>query len=176
MKSIVALIIAFLITSSVFAESSRRIENGVDHGLGAGGSVFWTWGFLYRHHYEDRFGFSASLGGWFDTHGGHLGNSLGLLYTLAHHQSFWRAAPSLSIRVYLVAYLSNIYFRRHYHDDSPNSLHTGLGFGPGLEIFLNRHFGLHLELPWMTFTTLNDKGLRFRDSHPHFGGGLIYYF
>lgn len=185
MKNIVAICLILSFCGSAFSDSraNHRVgsENGIANGLGAGGSVFWTWGFLYRHHFEDRFGVSASLGGWFTESRGHLGNSLGLLYSVAHHQFFWKAMPNTSIRVYLVAYLSNIYHRNSYdYDDdkesSKNALHSGLGAGPGIEFFFNQYFSIHMELPWMTFMRFTKNGARFRDSHPHFGMGLLYYF
>lgn len=149
-----------------------REQNGVTNGLGAGGTVYDTWGFMYRRHFENNFGVSTSLGGWIDQDYGHIGNELGLLYTLAHHSFQWSALPNASIRVHLVAYLANIY-RRFF---KKNNWDIGLGAGPGLEFFFNKHFSLHLELPWMTFVRADGRGLSFRSSYPHIGGGLIYYF
>ncbi len=183
MKNIFA---AFLIlgfcTASVGKEASpSSLDNGIQHGLGAGGSVFYTWGFIYRHHFDNGLGFSGSLGGWFNQYQGHLGNSLGLLYTLAHHKFTFNALPNASIRVYLAAYLANIYRQNDYklsddHSSMDRSLSTGLGAGPGVEFFFNSNFSLHTELPWMTFITMKRGGWAFRDSSPNFGAGVIYYF
>lgn len=159
-------------------------QNGVSHGLGAGGTVFWSWGFLYRQHFANNFGFATSFGGWFDSNDGYLGNELGILYTLAHHHFNGSALPNSSLRVYGIAYLANIYRLEDQFvpNEKPkgfikkNIWDVGLGVGPGLEFFFNRNFALHAELPWMTFVRFMDKSASFKSSYPHFGGGFTYYF
>lgn len=177
------LMLCFLMisASTLTAETKSAHINGINNGLGAGGTVYKTWGFMYRHHFANNLGFSTSLGGWLDRHWGHLGNELGVLYTLAHHEFDWSGLPNSSIRVYLAGYLANIYRNNYHNYDGKNragrhSWEIGLGAGPGLEFFFNRYFGVHLELPWMTFVNVDKDGLSFLSSYPHIGGGLIYYF
>lgn len=177
MKRFIVLLLTCLISISSVAEIPGAIDdrariNGQSSGIGAGGTVFHTWGFMYRRHFANNFGFSGSLGGWFTREGGHVGNELGLLYTFAHHKFSLKSLPESSVRVYLAGYFANIYRR----DLLGNSLETGIGAGPGLEFFFNRNFALHLELPWMTFFKLANNDFSLRDSHPHVGGGFIYYF
>lgn len=187
MKRFVFFAFGLALATSVFAEDPTHVaqnelhyENGETNGVGAGGTVFWTWGFMYRRHFANGFGFSTSLGGWFSQEQGHIGNELGLLYSFAHYKFSSTALPESSIRVYAVGYLANIYNRATYHNfdrwAKVHALDIGLGAGPGLEYFFNRHFAIHAELPWMTFVKVTNKGVSFRDSYPHFGGGFIYYF
>lgn len=157
--------------------STDGSQNGQTHGLGAGGTVFNTWGFMYRHHFANRFGFSTSIGGWLTTGYGYVGNELGMPITLSHRHYGWSALPEASIRIYLIPYLANIYRRNSWERDrTTNSLEIGLGAGPGAEFFFSKHFGIHAELPWMTFMRLANRKFAFHNSYPHFGGGLIYYF
>lgn len=176
----ILLFFAVLITISTNAQakiSTINLSNGQSHGIGAGGTVFYTWGFLYRQHFSNNFGFSASLGTWFDRSGGHIGNALGLLYTIAHHNLSGASLPEASIRIYLVGYFANVYHRHRYLSGSSqaHAWHTSLGVGPGIEFFFNRHFALHVELPWMTTFQITDR-FSFHKSHPHIGAGFIYYF
>jgi hypothetical protein len=171
---------ALLLTLSTQAPAtnpSPNSSNGQSHGIGAGGTVFYTWGFLYRQHFANNFGFTASLGAWIDRNGGHLGNALGLLYTLANHSFTGASLPHSSIRVYLVGYLGNVLHRDRYFIGygRSNAWHPSIGAGPGIEFFFNRHFALHAELPWMTTFRVSD-GFSFYNSHPHIGAGFIYYF
>jgi hypothetical protein len=155
-------------------------ENGQGSGFGAGGVVFDTWGFMYRHHFANNFGVSTSLGGWFSNNRGYIGNEVGLLYSLAHHKFSWASMPSASIRIYLASYLAYIY-RKHASEWETKSTpehvwDIGLGVGPGAEFFFSKHFAVHLELPWMSFVKIANKDVSFLSSYPHFGGGVIYYF
>jgi len=169
-----------LSTGGLAKTHSPAIMNGQSHGIGAGGSVFWTWGFMYRQYFANNFGVTSSLGGWFDSRSGHIGNSLGLLYTLGHHVIAGQTLPNGSIRIYLVGYLANIFFRNDYFENPPyrvqNAWHIGLGAGPGLEFFFNQHFAVHAEVPWMTTYQIANKKGSFHGSHPHVGAGFIYYF
>ncbi|HXW54075.1 MAG TPA: hypothetical protein VEL47_08230 [Myxococcota bacterium] len=187
MKRWVIALLAFSFLAPLSAEPQGHTEgqhhtheNGLANGIGAGGSVYWTWGFMYRRHFHHNFGFSANLGAWFDNSHGHVGTSLGLLYSLAHYKFARSSLPDSSIRVYLAGFLSPIYDRNSsiYLKDSQrvNSFHFGFGAGPGVEYFFNRHFALHVEIPWMTFFRLANNTVSFRDSYPHVGGGFIYYF
>jgi hypothetical protein len=91
--------------------------------------------------------------------------------------------PDASLRIYLAGYLANIYRKytawegpKNKTSDGVHSWEIGLGAGPGAEFFFNRHFGIHLELPWMTFAQIANKELSFLKSYPHIGGGVVYYF
>jgi hypothetical protein len=154
------------------------------HGLGVGGTIFKTWGLNYRTYFDRHFGLSANLGGWITNSFGNLGTALGGSYTLAHHKfDDSKTFPHSSIRVYIIAYIAGIYnhnfpprtdsdvkaFSKHYFD-------LGFGIGPGAEFFFNRHFAIHAELPWMTFFRFSKNYNAFESSHPHFGGGVTYYF
>lgn len=180
-------LLCFIFSLSLWAQDVADInqENGLALGLGAGGTVYNTWGFIYREHFNNKWGVSSSLGGYFNNNRGYIGNEIGLVYKIAHHPFSFTTMPHASIRVHLVAYLANIYhYNDRKYDNTPENEPTkinkhvwdiGLGGGPGVEFFFNRHFALHLELPWMTFIKI-DKGLSFLSSYPHFGGGVIYYF
>lgn len=188
MKTSLAILLAVAFSFAALGETPETgshkatFENGETNGLGAGGTVFNTWGFLYRRHFANGLGFSTSLGGWLNRDGGYVGSELGLLYTVAHHKFSKSPLPNSSIRVYLVGYLANII--SHGHDYSApitstavkTTLSTGLGAGPGVEFFFNNHFGCHLELPWMTFLAISNKTVTFDHSYPNIGGGVVYYF
>ena len=163
------------------------LKNGIAHGMGIGGSVYRTWGFSYRRYFVNDIGLSTSLGGWLTGTYGHVGNSIGISYSVAHHSFSWPFLPKSSVRVYLIGYLANIFGREEdlMLPGQPNgsgaisftnSYSLGIGVGPGAEFFFSPNFGVHLELPWMTFFKTNKKKLAFRDSYPHIGGGLSYYF
>jgi hypothetical protein len=174
------LIAALMLTCSVaaiseYADHDRHHHpyhktNGEANGLGAGGTVIDTWGIIYRHHFHSGFGFTTSLGGWFERDKGWVGNELGLLYSIINHHFAWQSMPYASIRGYIVAYLGDIFRYK------PAKYDIGIGAGPGAEFFFNRHISVHLELPWMIFGRVENNKLGFRDSHPHLGGGIIYYF
>jgi hypothetical protein len=176
------------ISRESFSEQTAVHENGVNNGIGAGGTIYSTWGFIYRRHFANHWGFSTNLGGWFSDHQGHIGNGLGLLYSIAHHAMDWSAMPNASIRVFLSAHLGTIYtLSRDYHYSKVNGKESsieykrhywdmGLGAGPGVEFFFNKYFSLHAELPWMTFIRIEDKSFKFLNSRPNFGGGFVYYF
>lgn len=173
--------VAFLNTPK---SSDSSEKNGVDQGIGVGGTVFDTWGFTYRHHFLSGFGIVGNIGGWLTSRQGHVGLALGPTYTVAHHTFPTSALPQSSIRIYFEAYGSfivrhsnNIESHRNIDvDRSIYSLSIGLGAGPGAEYFFTRNFSLHLELPWMTILRVEPKGLVFEGSYPHIGGGLTYYF
>ncbi len=57
------LLFLFCTTATAGANLSSK-PNGQTNGLGAGGSVFYTWGFMYRHHFANNFGVTTSIGGW----------------------------------------------------------------------------------------------------------------
>lgn len=155
--------------------------NGIANSMGIGGTVFKTWGLNYRRYFNDHWGLTGNVGGWFNYGYGNLGVSVGGIYTLMHHSfNHSKALPHSSIRINAVAYVAGIYGHgwsgtsadnksRHYFD-------LGLGVGPGAEFFFNRHFAVHAELPWMTFFRFTKEVSRFDSSHPHFGGGVNYYF
>lgn len=46
-----------LLSASMFADVDTNRSNGVNNGLGAGGTVYKTWGFMYRHHFLSSYEF-----------------------------------------------------------------------------------------------------------------------
>ena len=178
---IIALMLFVLLSTQMMAVSTISEANGETNGLGAGGTIYYTWGFMYRHHFANGLGLTTSIGGWVDRDDGYIGKEIGGLYTLAHHELNWSWLMNSSIRVYLAGYLANIYRKGQdysYKSEVKGKVQwdIGLGAGPGLEFFFNRYFALHAELPWMTFVRATKNEVAFHNSYPHFGGGLIYYF
>lgn len=163
-----------------------KAHNGESPALGIGGTVFETWGFLYRQYFPSNFGIAGTIGGWMNEFSGKIGLAFGTSYTFAHHYFPNSYLASSSVRVYGIAYLGSIFGREINYkwdkaaDKSREERHRafdiGLGLGPGAEFFFNEHFAVHLELPWMTFVRFKDNGAFFRSSHPHIGGGISYYF
>jgi hypothetical protein len=159
--------------------------NGNANALGIGGTVYRTWGFNYRRHFESNLGISVNIGGWLTPNWGYLGSSFGLLYSLAHHKFHSQSLPHSSVRIYLIAYCVGIL--HGYSDGSYNPsnnsksisnfpLDFGGGIGPGAEFFFNQHFALNIELPWMSLFNTDYQTVSFLSSYPHFGGSLSYYF
>jgi hypothetical protein len=165
-------------------KNARDYHNGESHGMGIGGTVFDTWGFSYRHYFPSKLGVVGNLGGWWTGETGHLGVALGASYTLAHHYFANSSLPSSSLRIFGIAYLAGIYHKGYSYEirkSSPNEeiinyFNLGLGVGPGAEFFFTENFALHLELPWMTFFSFSKLKSTLKSSHPHFGGGVTYYF
>lgn len=163
-------------------------NNGQKHALSVGGIIFDTWGFGYRHHFaSSNFGLSANLGGWVsNSWRGRVGLDLAGLYTLSHHSFENSGLSQSSIRIYLAAHLSGVYFvERDFVNpegkitvsSTRHNFETGIGAGPGAEFFFTPNFSLHLEVPWITrFSIEKDNGFTFTNSYPHVGGGLSYYF
>lgn len=167
-------------------EATLEAHNGEGPAIGIGGTVYGTWGFLYRQYFPSQFGIAGSLGGWMDEYSGKLGTAVGSSYTFAHHYFPNSFLASSSVRIYAIGYLAGIFKReRDYKWDKATNqgnekkyfaFDLGLGVGPGAEFFFTPHFAVHLELPWMTFVTFKHSDAWFRSSHPHVGGGLSYYF
>jgi hypothetical protein len=189
MKQFLAVFLVFIASLSAMGENYPEHErkpvpsNGENNGIGVGGTVWLTQGFVYRHHFHNGLGFSTSIGGFANSYGGYIGNALGLLYPLGHYHPSWSWLES--IRVYAVGYLANIYNKNNRlgHDYSSTNTYRaasgfdiGLGVGPGVEFFFNRHFSFHAEVPWMVFGRIANKSFSFRDTDPHPGIGLVYYF
>jgi hypothetical protein len=172
-------------------EPYNAIKNGQSNGFGVGGGHPW-WGFLYRRNFGNDLGVSVSLGGHYWNYGygserkvgsGELDLGSNLLYTVAHHAIPINALPEFSIRVNILVAARMKYSageRSHYENSVTTykpyqALNLGLGFGPGMELFFDRHFALHLELPWMTYGKIENRSFRFDSSYPRIGGGFIYY-
>lgn len=153
--------------------------NGISNGIGIGGTVFNTWGLNYRRHFNNKWGMTVNLGGWISDSYGKLGTAVGGSYTFMHHAFKNKTFPNSSIRVYGVAYVSGIYGHGWLKPGEATAQHYfdfGFGIGPGAEYYFNKHFAVHLELPWMTFFRFAKNFSSFQSSHPHFGGGVSYYF
>ncbi|MCA9508457.1 MAG: hypothetical protein KC505_08555 [Myxococcales bacterium] len=175
--------------STAFVQTATDPENlknnGTGHSIGVGGAVFDTWGFTYRHHFNSDFGIVSNLGGWLGSYTGRIGLAIGPSYTFAHHVFPKSILPHSSIRIYALAYGAAILYHEKKNANVGNlnigsnsfSLGLGLGAGIGAEYFFNKNFSIHLELPWMTNMKIESQnGLVFDSSHPHFGGGINYYF
>jgi len=172
------LLVALFIASTFAFSLPARIHestNGIAHGIGIGGVVFNTWGFNYRRYFDKTWGMTVNLGGWVSNNNGRVGLAAGATYTLAHHAFSASKLPNSSIRIYGVGYVSGIYGQQGIPGNKSHFFDLGLGIGPGAEYFFNRHFSIHAELPWMTFFRLGTNS-GFASSHPHFGGGVSYYF
>jgi|GEM_PF-2401458 len=187
MKQVLIAFVVMGFFTTLFAEQPKPADheksaaiNGEANGFGVGGSVYWTWGFMYRRYFANGLGFSANAGGWFDRSHGHLGAAVNLLYSPFHYRFTSSSLPDSSIRVYLAGSLAPIYDRNasiyRRERETQDSFHFGFGAGPGLEYFFNRHFAIHGEVQWMTFFRTTTTTMEFRDSYPHVGGGFIYYF
>lgn len=84
---------------------------------------------------------------------------------------------SIMIGLFVMLTLSSPSFAKNELHGRRNGENNGIGAGgPGVDFFFNRHFTLHVELPWMTLFKVADGKTTFSDSHPHFGGGFVYYF
>ncbi len=186
----ISLLICYLFFSTVHgapAEIYDSHKNGLTLGIGAGGTVFETWGFTLRRHFSSRWGISASMGGWFMNNHGHAGLAVGPMFTLAHHAFPKSSLSRSSLRIYLVGYAAGFYFLDTRYDHIERDKTTirrlehsagfGLGAGPGIEYFFTDNFAIHLELPWMTrFRIKPVTGFEFHNSYPNIGGGFTYYF
>lgn len=177
--------VSILNSAQALEERSERHINVESHGFGMGGSIFETWGFVYRHYLPSNIGIVANLGGWLTENYGHLGLATGVSYTLAHHFFPNSGLPSSSLRVYGIAYLAGIFRQSNwgissgdgkYESTKRLSFDLGLGVGPGAEYYFTRNFAINLELPWMTFFKFAKKSASFKSSYPHIGGGISYYF
>lgn len=181
-KLITLLFISLGFFKSAHALPDSSSANGESYGIGIGGTVYKTWGFNYRHYFPSNLGVTANIGGWLTRSSGHLGIASGVLYTFAHHYFRDSELSSSSLRVYGIGYLAGI-FRKDYIDYKDNTsgqkalmFDLGFGVGPGAEFFFTKKFSIHLELPWMTFFTFAPGSFHFKNSYPHIGGGISYYF
>lgn len=189
MRAIFLSLIFLLATDVVAADPTPKtshIANGNYNGIGAGGSVFDTWGFIYRRHFANDFAFTSSIGGWYNSWNRYIGLSLGGLYTVKHHEFDWSWLPNSSIRIYLGAYLSNVIRNdsEYKYEVLPGSStesrvlrwDIGFGAGPGIEFFFNRYFAFHMDLPFMAVLRQSKNQIYLREARLNFGGGFVYYF
>lgn len=153
------------------------------NGIGLGGTIWDTWGIVYRKNFENNLSIGATLGGGLNYSYGYLGTSFGLFYKIAEHNFNFAALPDASIRFNILNYFSCVY---HYNNDGErfNSYDLELnrhtfkpGVGPGFGIEFNpiKFLSLHLESAWNTKLNISNK-TRFDSSRPEVGGGFIFYF
>lgn len=176
MKNFTLKIALFFLSFALSFNAATSNNEPPRHGIGFGGSVFDTQGFIYRYN-TNNIGLSSSFITIITKYQQRISGSLGASYSLNQLHFPKSKLPNSSLNIYLIGYIAPVYSDTSYTIPSKKSILFGLGIGPGIEYKFMPSIGVFFEVPWMTFIrhTIINGQITLDHSYPHMGGGLVYY-